>query len=93
MTVSNAPGYLLPQSRCKNTFEQHLKCLARRDETLRTYEETLEHAMIEAQPLAEANAKFLKQEADHSRRKTVHMAVRAAVRQPSHPTPSYFGTS
>ncbi|OJT05433.1 hypothetical protein TRAPUB_3749 [Trametes pubescens] len=69
----------VPVSRCKNTFEQHLKCLARRDETLRTYEETLEHAMIEAQPLAEANAKFLKQEADHSRRKTVHMAVRAAV--------------
>ncbi|EIW52203.1 uncharacterized protein TRAVEDRAFT_40608 [Trametes versicolor FP-101664 SS1] len=79
ITVHNAPGYLLPKPQCKHTFEQHLKCLAHRDETLRTYEETLEHAMVEAQPLAEANAKFLKQEADHIRRKAVHMTVRAAA--------------
>ncbi|OJT05427.1 hypothetical protein TRAPUB_3743 [Trametes pubescens] len=77
--VSNAPGYMLPELRCRDSFEQHLECLTRRSEALRRCEEAFEVAIREAQPIFETHKAFLKREAERSRQICTHMAVRAAA--------------
>ncbi|EIW52192.1 uncharacterized protein TRAVEDRAFT_53617 [Trametes versicolor FP-101664 SS1] len=77
--VSSAPGHMLPKLRCRNSFEQHLEYFARRSEAMRDYEEWLEGAIRQAQPLFEKHSAFLKREAERSRQVWTHMAVRAAA--------------
>ncbi|KAH9850891.1 hypothetical protein C2E23DRAFT_886944 [Lenzites betulinus] len=73
--ICQAPGYLFAKPRCRNTFSQHLVYLSRRDDTLRTVEETLKQTLADAQPLFEARDKFMKIEATRRRRRLVQMAA------------------
>ncbi|KAI0350794.1 hypothetical protein OH77DRAFT_1524648 [Trametes cingulata] len=76
--ITEAPGYLIPELKCKNDYEQHFNHLIQRDKTLCNVEINFKKALEEAQPLFEAREKFLKIESEMRRRKTFNMAVRVA---------------
>ncbi|KAI0367143.1 hypothetical protein BV20DRAFT_1025111 [Pilatotrama ljubarskyi] len=79
MRIIEAPGYLIPQLKCKNSYEQHFAHLVRRDETLRNVEVNFKKTLADAQPLFEAREKFIQVESDMRRRRNIQMAIRAAA--------------
>ncbi|KAI0824307.1 hypothetical protein BC628DRAFT_1339511 [Trametes gibbosa] len=83
MLICQAPGYLFPTPRCRNTFPQHLVYLSRRDDTLRTVEETLKQTLADAQPLIEAREKFMKIEATRRRRRTPDISPKCLIQSPN----------